>query len=434
MLLSADPRATANPAGMQNVWELTAPAAAAYPALQGTVTADVAVIGAGYTGLSAALHLAMAGTGVVVIDAREPGWGASGRNGGQVIPGLKYDPPDMLAKYGPDLGARMTEFVGQTPQLVFDIIARHGIDCDARRCGWIQPAHNAALEGLLKRRAESWAATGADVERLDAARVAELLGTEAYRSGWLDRRGGSVNPLAYARGLAAAAARAGARIHADTAATGLERDGAGWIIRTAGGQIRAGTVILATNGYTGHLWPGLRQSLVSMHSAQVATDPLPDHVRSTILPQGHVSSDSRRVLLYFRLDRDGRFLMGGVGPTREARGASDFAHLIKAARQLFPQLTQPFTCNWYGRVALTMDFLPHLHELAPGLHAAMGYNGRGVGMGTAMGTLLARRALGEPAGALPFPTTDCRAIPLHPLRNIAVAATRAYYRLRDITA
>lgn len=431
MILSADPSATADPAAIRSVWEETARPGAEYPALAGKVATDVVVVGAGYTGLSAALHLAEAGVGVTVIDAREPGWGASGRNGGQVIPGLKYDPPEMLAKYGPDLGARMAEFVGNTPQLVFDLIARHGIDCDARRCGWIQPAHNAALEGLLRRRAESWAATGADVELLDRARVAELLGTGAYRSGWLDRRAGALNPLSYARGLAAAAARLGVAIHGATPATRLEKTAEGYTVHTPQGEIRAGQVILATNGYTGDLWKGLRQTIVSMHSYQTATDPLPEAVRATILPQGHVSSDSRRVLLYFRLDREGRFLMGGVGATGEGTKPQDFAHLVRAARQLFPQITQDFTYNWYGRVALTMDFLPHLHELAPGLHTALGYNGRGVGMATALGALLARRVQGEPASALPFPTTPRTGIPFHFLRNVYVAATRTYYRLRD---
>lgn len=431
MLMTADPRATADPAAIRSVWQETAAPRVEYPALAGKVTADVAVVGAGYTGLSAALHLAEAGLRVTVIDAREPGWGASGRNGGQVIPGLKYDPPEMLAKYGPDLGARITAFVGNTPQLVFDLIARHGIACDARRCGWIQPAHNAQLEGVLKRRAESWAATGADVETLDKARVAELLGTNAYLGGWLDRRAGALNPLSYARGLAAAAARQGVAIHGATPATRLDKVADGYVVHTPHGQIRAGQVILATNGYTGDLWKGLRQTIVSMHSYQVATDPLPEAVRATILPQGQVSSDSRRVLLYFRLDREGRFLMGGVGATGEGTKPADFAHLVRAARQLFPQVMQDFTFNWYGRVALTMDFLPHLHELAPGLHTALGYNGRGVGMATALGSLLARRVQGEPAAELPFPTTTQTRIPFHFLRNFYVAATRTYYRLRD---
>jgi sarcosine oxidase len=290
------------------------------------------------------------------------------------------------------------------------------------------------MESILERRARSWAEAGAEVELLDRNRLAELLGSLSYRTGWLDRRGGCLNPLGYARGLARAAAGAGAAIFVRSPVRGLEPMPSGYRLRTDGGTVEAGQVILATNGYTDNLWPGLRESIIPAHSFQVATDPLPEGIRQTILPYGHVSSDSRRVLLYFRLDADGRFLMGGVGSVGEPAGRSVFAHLAKATRHVFPQMTAPFRYHWYGRVALTQDFLPHLHELAPGLHAALGYNGRGVAMATALGTLLARRAAGEPADAMPFPTTALRTIPFHGLRNLYVAAARTYYRLRDVTA
>ena len=431
--LSANPKSDSARYGLASLWEETARERVRFPALQGSVSADVAIVGAGYTGLSAALMLAQKGIRAVVLDAREPGWGASGRNGGQVIPGLKYDPPEILEKYGPDRGAALVDFIGGAPSLVFDLIAKHGIDCDARRCGWIQPAHNAAMEPTLERRARSWADAGADVELLDRSRLAELLGSSAYRTGWLDKRGGCLNPLGYARGLARAAAGAGATIFSQSAVRALERTKDGYRLRTSGGTVEAAQVILATNGYTDGIWPRLRESLVPAHSFQVATDPLPDQIRRTILPYGHVSSDSRRILLYFRLDSEGRFLMGGVGSVAEPTARSVFAHLAKATQHIFPQMTAPFRYHWYGKVALTQDFLPHLHELAPGLHTALGYNGRGVAMATALGTLLARRTAGEPVEAMPFPTTNLRTIPFHGLRNLYVAAARTYYRLRDVT-
>jgi len=434
MLLSAKPDAPADRPGFNCVWEETAAAGETFPPLSGRASADVVVVGGGYTGLSTALHLSEKGVKVVLLEAREPGWGASGRNGGQVIPGLKYDPPEMVSKYGPDLGGRMAEFAGGAPGLVFGLIDRLGIDCDARRCGWIQPAHSSLLEGTLRRRAESWAALGADVEILDRARVGELLGTDSYRSGWLDRRGGSVNPVAYARGLARAVRAAGVEIHSGSPVRSIRRENGRFHVACAAGTVEADQVVLATNGYTDNLYPTLKRTIIATHSFQVATDPVPEEIRRTILPQGHVSSDSRRVLLYFRFDRDGRFLMGGVGAAQEPGREAQFAHLVRAARQIFPQLTVPFRHHWYGKVALTRDFMPHFHELAPGLHAGLGYNGRGVAMGTAFGQLLARRVAGEPASALPFPTTDIHPIPFHFLRNIYVGAVRTYYRVRDITA
>lgn len=432
--LSADSNTDTARFGLASLWQETAREAAVFPSLQNNLSADVAIVGAGYTGLSTALALAEKGIRAIVVEAREPSWGASGRNGGQVIPGLKYDPPEILHKYGPKLGPELVKFIGGAPSVVFDLIEKYGIDCDAQRCGWIQPAHNAAMEPTLQKRGRSWAETGADVELLDRNRLADLLGSTTYRSGWLDKRGGCLNPLGYARGLARAAAGAGATIFSNSPVQALERTANGYRLRTSGGSVEAGQVLLATNGYTDGLWPNLRQSLVPAHSFQVATDPLPDSIRKTILPFGHVSSDSRRILLYFRLDAEGRFLMGGVGSVGEPSSRAVFAHLTKATRHVFPQMTAPFRYHWYGKVALTQDFLPHVHELAPGLHAALGYNGRGVAMATAMGTLMARRIAGETADALPFPTTNLRTIPFHGLRNLYVAAARTYYRLRDVTA
>jgi glycine/D-amino acid oxidase-like deaminating enzyme len=433
--LNTQATSRADETGFASLWSATAVPGIAFPSLSGDAQADVAVVGAGYTGLSAALHLAERGISVIVLEAHEPGWGASGRNGGQVIPGLKYDPPELLAMFGSDLGQRMIDFVGQAPELVFQLIQRHGIDCDARRCGWIQPAHNTAMEPVLRRRAESWAAQGADVEILDRARTAEYIGTEIYRSAWLDKRGGALNPLSYARGLARSAQAAGARIHSSTPVGHLQaKGGAGFELKTAHGTVSARQVILATNGYTDGLWPGLRQSIIPAHSFQVATAPLADRVRRTILPYGQVCSDSRRLLLYFRIDSGGRLVMGGVGTFGAPRSTEVFQHLVRAVRHLFPQVDATYNFHWYGRVAMTMDHLPHLHEPAPGLLTALGYNGRGVAMATALGSLLARRASGEAPASIPMPVTPIRRIPLHPLRRVYVGAVRTYYRIRDVAA
>ena len=245
--------------------------AADFAPVAGTVRADIAVVGGGYTGLSAALHLAEAGRDVAVIEARTPGWGASGRNGGQVIAGVKHDPEALLALFGASVGGRMVATVGAAPDAVFGLIARHGIACDAVRTGWIQPAVSAATLGVSRERVRQWRAAGADVSLLDAAEIARLLGSQAYVGGMLDRRGGTVQPLSYARGLAAAAVRAGARIFAGSPATGLERAGSGWRLAVPGGEVVAERVILATNAYADRLHDGLRRSVVAVPSWQVAT-------------------------------------------------------------------------------------------------------------------------------------------------------------------
>src|SRR5437016_4881950 len=195
-----------------SLWAATARKARATPPLDASRKADVAIVGAGYSGLAAALQLAEAGVSVVVLEAGEPGWGASGRNGGQVIPGLKYDPDELVVMFGPKAGEHLIRVAGAAPDTVFDLIARHDIDCEARRCGWIQPAFAAADLDLIARRAEQWQRRAAPVEVLDRDTVRRLIGSPIYHGGWLDRRAGSVQPLSYARGLARAAQKAGALV------------------------------------------------------------------------------------------------------------------------------------------------------------------------------------------------------------------------------
>jgi glycine/D-amino acid oxidase-like deaminating enzyme len=400
--------------------------------LQGAVETDVAVVGAGYTGLSAALHLAERGASVVVIDQGEPGWGASGRNGGQVIPGLKYDPDDIESKLGPERGGRLNAFAAKAPDLVFDLIRRYAIACDPVREGWLQPAHSPAGRVKAERRAAQWARRGANVEMLDRAQMAKLLGSEAYCGGLIDRRGGTIQPLAFARGLAAVAVAKGIQVHGGTKAETLVREQGKWRIQASGATLTAETVLLCTNGYTGGLFPGLETEVVPVNSYQAATRPLPEAARQSILPGGQSASDTRRVLLYFRLDRDGRFIIGGRGAAQDEPGPERFARLRRAAREIYPQLAEAEWSNhWSGRIALTRDFLPHLLELAPGLLAGLGYQGRGVAMATSMGALLAARAQGAAEADLPLPIGPRQPFPLHGLRVPAIYLAARWYRLLD---
>lgn len=416
-----------------SLWAQTAIAPVPTPPLTESSRVDVAIVGAGYTGLSAALHLAEAGTKVCVLDAHEPGWGASGRNGGQVIPGLKHDPEELIRRYGVERGERLIDIAGNAADTVFNLILRHGIDCQVVRKGWIQSAHSASALELIQRRAESWAQRGAQVEILDRAAVAERVGSNGFVGGWVDYRAGGIQPLSYARGLAQAGLNAGASIHGQTQATKLWRDGGIWILRTStGSEVRAERVLIATNGYTGELWPGLRQTVIAANSFLAATDPLTDAAADTILPRGEVCSNSKRLLLYFRRDADGRLLIGGRGPFRDPSGPRDFAHLERALNILFPQLKKPHIAfRWAGRVAITREFMPHVHEPAPGLTIALGYNGRGVAMATTMGRLLAERMHGASDEQFGFPVGAISPIPLHGLQRLYIAAGVRYFSLMD---
>jgi glycine/D-amino acid oxidase-like deaminating enzyme len=416
-----------------SLWAATATPAPHTPPLGESADADVAVIGAGFTGLSTALHLAERGVRVCVLDAAQPGWGASGRNGGQVIPGFKYDPDELVERFGDKVGERLVEVVGGAADTVFDVIARYGIDCQPVRAGWIQVATSRDMLKTAERRARQWAARGAKVALLDAAEVAGRLGARGYLGGWIDERAGSVQPLSYARGLARAALQLGVRIHGATPVRGLTRDGDRWQLATAGGPVvRARQVVIATNGYSGALWPGLRETVIAANSFIVATKPL-GAAGDAIMRGGEVASDARRLLLYFRRDAAGRLLVGGRGPFREPRSARDWAHLERSIALLYPQLKDvQYDYRWAGRVAITADFLPHVHEPAPGVSIVLGYNGRGVAMATTLGKLLAQRLCsGDASEPFPLPATPVRPIPLHGLQRLYITAGVAWYRLLD---
>ena len=417
---------------LQSLWSVTAPAGPVCAALTGTCRAQAAVVGAGYTGLSAALHLAQAGREVVVLEAADIGAGASGSNGGQVIPGVKHDPDTLEQMFGPDAGARAVATVAAGPDLVFELIARHGLRCDAARSGWIQPATSEAALAQLAARVQQWRRRGAAVEMLSRAEVLRLTGSGSYCGGLLDRRGGTVQPLSYVRGLAEALGRCGGRIFTRSPALKLTRTAGAWSIETPRGSLSAPLVIVATNAYTGSVCDNLRRTVVPVPSFQVATAPIPPALRASILPEGQAASDTRRLLRYFRLDAGGRLVLGSRGsfaPTPDVR--SVLGH-YRAVHEIYPQLEGlPFEYHWGGLVAMTRDHLPHLHELAPGLLAGLGYNGRGVAMATMMGRLLARLALGVPAAELGFPVTAVRPVPLHALTGIAVRAAIQYLRLAD---
>ena len=418
-----------------SLWAATAAPAPIITPLQSDVKADVVVIGAGYCGLSTALHLAERGVRVVVLEARDIGFGGSGRNGGQVIPGLKYDPSELLAMFGREKGQRLVDFAASTVDSVFNLIDKHGMAVPHVRRGWIQGSHSSAALKQAERRVRDWGAQGVATKLLDRAETARLLGTDKYLGGWIDPRGGGVQPLSYARGLAHAAMAAGVVIHTDSPATQLLQDKGQWQVTTAGGaRVSAERVVLCTNGYTGSLWPQLSKSIINANSFQIATEPLPEVVRRSILPEGHVSSDARNLLLYYRIDHSGRLLMGGRGTFNEPDPAlpGDWSHLENVIGKLFPQAAGiPIAYRWCGHVAITRDYLPHLHEPAPGLLIDIGCQGRGIGLQTRMGQALAEYIITGDKEALPVALSPIKPFPLYGLRRLYISAVIGWYRMTD---
>jgi glycine/D-amino acid oxidase-like deaminating enzyme len=400
---------------MPHLYQDTAERAVATPPLAGDIRADVAVVGGGFTGLSTALHLAEKGVKVVVLEAEEPGWGASGRNGGQVNPGLKHDPDVVERDFGADLGGRMNALAGQAPAFVFDLIERHGIACDARQNGTLRAALHPAQVALIRSSVEQLQRRNAPVEMLDGAATARATGNDRYLAALWDRRGGDMNPLSFARGLARAAIRAGAIVHGGTRVAKLTNTGASWKLSSATNTVTAAQVVLATNGYTDDLWPNLRRTIVPVFGAIAATDPLPDGIARTVMPSRAALYESGSVTVYYRVDSAQRLLIGGRGPQREIASTSAAAHLLAYALRLWPSLREvAWTHAWGGRLAMTRDQYPHIHEPARGVLVCLGFNGRGVALSTTLGARLAQRIL-TPAAAFDMPITDLKTIRLHAL-------------------
>jgi glycine/D-amino acid oxidase-like deaminating enzyme len=419
----------------QSLWEATAAPGVSFPALEGEARADVAIVGGGICGLVTALHLAEGGAQVALLEAEAIGYGASGRNGGQVIPGLKLDPEELLHLYGRELGEPLVKFVGSTADEVFDLIAQYRIECDPVRQGWIQAAHDQSALREVQARAQQWSERGAPVEPLDAGQVAALTGARGYCGGWIDRRGGRVQPLDYSRGLARAAHAAGVRLYEHSAVRTLEPSAQRWRLSTDRGALLAEKVILCMNAYAHMQGVGSRLSraYIPVASMQLASEPLPAELRSTVLGSNVVVSDTHPLLHYFRQDAAGRLIMGGPGTLRALRHPGQMRPLLEWVEKLFPALREHYRPRYYwgGDVARTLDHLPHLHELRPAVLAFYGCNGRGVALATAAGRQLARWALGARAADLPLPSTRLRAIPLHAGYPLYIQIARAYFTLRE---
>ncbi|MFE3835777.1 NAD(P)/FAD-dependent oxidoreductase [Pseudogemmobacter sonorensis] len=401
------------------LWEKTAPNPPATPALEGEARTDVAIIGAGYTGLSTALHLAERGIAATVIEAAEIGFGGAGRNVGLVNAGMWVMPEDLIATLGPDYGNRLLDFLGAGPGYVWEMVRRHRIECEASPVGTLHAGVGAKGFAELTERARQWRSRGAPVELLGKAEAAGALGTGHYEGALLDRRAGTIQPLAYAHGLADAAMRAGAAIHTRTPATALAPEGEGWRIATPRGLLRARRVVVATDAYTRLVMRDIARQQVVLPYFNMATPPLPEDVRRSVLPGRQGVWDTREVLLSLRYDARNRLVFGSVGALRNSGTAIHRAWAKRALRRIYPQIGPVgFESEWFGAIGMTSDNLPRFHRLDEGIFAFCGYNGRGIAPGTVFGRAMALFLAGETrAEDLPLPLSRPAPVTLRGLRS-----------------
>lgn len=419
-----------------SLWAAVTPPGPALAELKGAATADVVVIGGGFTGLSTALHLREAGVDAAVVEAMEPGWGASGRNNGQVIPTLsRVDPEEIVARHG-GAGERFVAILRDSASALFDLAQRYQLKAEQEQSGWVQPVHSPGRIRIAERRVRQWGKVGAPVELLSRDQARDMLGSDAWYGGFWNRSGGHINPLALARELARAVLQAGGRIYARSPVESYARRGDRWMVTTAQGEISGRALVVASNAYSGEfsasLASAMAREVVPVLSWQMSTQPLSDNVRKTIIPARQAMSDTHGELYFARYDARNRLVTGGavIGPGDKAERLK--SRVTERLQRLWPQIGEvTFDYVWNGYVGMTSDFLPHIHRLGPDAYGWTGCNGRAVALTIPLGRELAKAVSGVPDSELALPFTAPTPLPLHGLVRKLAPLMLMVYRHRD---
>jgi gamma-glutamylputrescine oxidase len=414
----------------QSYYAATANPAPARPALAGDVSVDACVIGGGYTGLSAALELSERGYKTLLLESHRIGWGASGRNGGQLNTGLRKGSGDLIAMFGEAQAKRLFDLAEEAKALVRERVRRHAIACDLK---------SGSLYVAYKRSDPDWMAGEIEVQRevfgyrqsqlLNKAQLEERLGSQRYFGGIADGGAGHLHPLNYALGLAAAAEAAGARLCEESAALSL----APGEVRTAGGRVKARYILLGCNAYLGGLEPRIAGMIMPISNYILATKPLGEGRARALIRDDAAVCDTKFVVDYYRLSADRRLLFGG-GETYSPNPPADIAAFVRPHMlKVFPQLAGARVDHaWGGQLAITMNRLPHLGRLPGDVYFAQGYSGQGVAMSSLAGKLMAEAIAGSAERFDIFAGIPHRGFPGGTLlRQPALVMGMLWYALRD---
>ncbi len=396
---------------------------------------DVAIVGSGFTGMSAALTLARSGCSVAVFDSGEPGCGASTRNGGQVGSGnQKFSVKRVEALYGVQKASHLLNEGADMLQYIADMIEREGIECGFRRCGRFRGAvHPSHYEKMARDLEDLQKVIGVEFNMVSRRDQYNEVGTEYYYGGSVLPDDACLHPGLLHSGLMERAQKAGAKIYGHNAISDIQTDGKKHVLSTSEGHIVARSVIIATNGYTGAPFKRFKQRIVPIESAVITTQELPDELIKHIMPQDRVYGNTARMFHYFRPCHEGKRLIWGGRVERHAteNTSSAFIHLWKDMVNVFPDLASAeITHGWVGKIGYTFDSLPHLGCL-DGIHFALGYCGTGVSRSTYFGNKIALKVLNQPGHETAF---DDLPLPTHPLHwgsRIGVPMIEAYYRVMD---
>ncbi len=378
-------------------------------------TVDVAVIGAGFTGLSAARTLAKRGAKVAVLETENVGWGASCRNGGMVLTGLKLGAPALIARYGREATKQMYAASLESINCVEAIVREENIDCNFSRCGHLEVACKPKHFDGFRRGAETIEREfGHKLRIVEKADLPDEIGSPIYHGGMVDGVSAGVNPARYVAGLGSAAARAGAEIHEKTRVLDLERQtqnvGSGWKVTTSRGRLHAGNVLVATGGYTGQVTRSLQKRIVPIGSFIIVTEALPEALAHELSPRNRMIYDSKHYLYYYRLTPDRRMLFGGRAAffPENRNTVRESAHILREGMiEVYPQLRQTkVEYVWGGTLDFAFDIMPHAGKM-DGMYYSVGYAGHGVAMATSLGQRIAEAILTghdkNPFAQIPFP-------------------------------
>ncbi len=426
-------RFNSSEATLQDIhWHRTATALPALPSLDKPIDADFVIIGGGLTGTRTALGLAESGARVVLLEGKSIGWGASGRSGGQCNPIWRATPERLAERLGDACASRLVETTLGSADALFDDIRKYDIDCDAEQAGWVQAAHCKSAQRDLEALAAGWNKAGASIELLDRSATGKACGSSEYGFSLFHPRGGHVQPLSLTRGFAKTALGFGAQIFENSPVLAINKQGPSWCVATPKGTVSANQVILTTNAYTNDLWPGLKQTFLPLVSISLATAALSETLQKTVLPNAVTIADTRRAIYYSRYDRDRRLVFGCVGSTDDAAALGGIGRLKQGLVTVFPQLANiDIEATWAGRIAVTPEMMPHLHEPDSGIIAALGFSGRGIAMTSVMARTVVSKALGADENTLPFPVTQLSRMPLHSVARAAIPLAAPAMTMRD---
>lgn len=402
-----------------SLWHETCREQVDAPELVGDTKADLVIVGGGYTGCSAALQAARDGASVCLLEAGECGSGGSGRNVGLANAGLWLPPRQINAQLGEDMGTRLSAILAEAPDVVFGLIDEFDIDCEPVRNGTLHCAHAPGGMADLSNRHGQLVEMGAPVRLLSREEAVDRVGSTEVHGALFDPRAGTIQPLAYARGLARAAAGLGAKLHAGTPAISMDRRDGLWHVTTPQGSVTAKALLMATNAYLRPLRGMKAPSIIHVHFFQGATGPLSDDLRRRILRGGEGCWDTALVMSSWRLDQAGRLIMGAMGKPDHFAGCIHRNWLKRKMKAMFPELDGlAFQNVWHGRIAMTTEHLPKILSLGPDAMACFGYSGRGIGPGTAFGQRLAKVLLGAGEDVLPIRPVRDHSLSLATMRQV----------------